>query len=98
MKYIYYKNTYNYEINVWIWGALLVIFPLIIGIISFFRFKYELNSYKKKKGQHKLIKQELLINYSIEEIQKILKVNRITVYLIQLINLSVILKRIFQFI
>lgn len=70
MKYIYYKNTYNYEINVWIWGALLVIFPLIIGVISFFRFKYELNSYKKKKRQYKLIKQESLINYSIEEIQK----------------------------
>ena len=63
-----------------------------------FRFKYELNSYKKKKGQHKLIKQELIINYSIEEIQKIMKVKRITVYVVQLINLSVNRKRIFQFI
>lgn len=69
-EYLYYKNTYNYEINVWIWGPILIVFSVIIEIITVIRLKQELSKYRKKKKQQNLIKQEALIKYSIEELEK----------------------------
>lgn len=69
-KYLYYKNTYNYEINIWIWGVLLISLSIIIEIIIAVRCKHELSKYRKKKRQLNLIKQEALIKYSIEELEK----------------------------
>ena len=70
IKYIYYKNTYNYEINIWIWGVLLISLSIIIEIVIAVRLKHELSKYRKKKRQQNLIKQEALIKYSIEELEK----------------------------
>lgn len=69
-QYLYYKKTYNYEINVWIWGAIILLLSIIIEIIISVRFKNELSKYRKKKKQQNLIKQEALIKYSIEELEK----------------------------
>ena len=69
-QYLYYKKTYNYEINVWIWGAIIILLSIIIEIIISVRFKNELSKYRKKKKQQNLIKQEALIKYSIEELEK----------------------------
>ena len=72
-EYLYYKNTYNYEINVWIWGPILILLSIIIEIIMSVRFKNELSKYRRKKKQQNLIKQEALIKYSIEELEKDIK-------------------------
>jgi len=73
LEYLYYKNTYNYEINVWIWGPILILLSIIIEIVTSVRFKHELSKYRKKKKQQNLIKQESLIKYSIEELEKDIK-------------------------
>ena len=66
-------DNYNYEINVWIWGPILILLSIIIEIIMSVRFKNELSKYRRKKKQQNLIKQEALIKYSIEELEKDIK-------------------------
>ena len=50
--------------------VLLISLSIIIEIVIAVRLKHELSKYRKKKRQQNLIKQEALIKYSIEELEK----------------------------
>lgn len=73
LNYLYYKNTYNYEIDVWIWAPILILLSIIIEIIAVIRLRKELVKYRKRKKQYNLIKQEALIKYSIDELENDIK-------------------------